>query len=281
MKNIIALLLLTLCMIDCSLGQTSGIEQMVMMTNKQTLPQETDNGVKAVLPMPAEGWTPFLKQDMDQIWSSIGLRGVNYYCVGKPEAGKSYSERSDFKSKFYQSWFGTYIIEAKKQLFEFPNEEINSKKRQVINQLMKIGILDQSSWLYAMGDKAARNSTTLTDSVDNFAVLDHLSIDGQTVPMIKFSLNSHSDLTDSATQLSSLVGMPDKSYWKSHVDAYHNVVLIGFFIYWYNKTDQTLRIIYGTGCSFSTKDKTIFNTYPLLMNGMLLMAKELRYTSPS
>ena len=34
MKNIIALLSLILCVIDGSQGQPSGIEQMVMMTNK-------------------------------------------------------------------------------------------------------------------------------------------------------------------------------------------------------------------------------------------------------
>jgi hypothetical protein len=252
---------------------------MVIMTNKQSSTQEIADGVKPVLASTSDGWTPFISQNMDEIWQSIHLQGVNYYSMGEPAAGNSFSERSNFKSKFYQAWFGNYVIDAQNQLFDFPNDEINSDKKRVIDLLMQIGILDQSSWLYAMGDQDASHSTTLADSASNYSVLDHLSIDGQTAPVIIFSLNSHSDVNDSATQLSGLVGRPDKSYWQPALNANHNMVITGFFIYWYNKTDQTLKIIYGTGCSFATKDKTVYNTYPLIKNGMLLMAKQLKWVS--
>ncbi len=276
MKNIY-LMSLVLLVVDCSFGQMPGVDQLVIMTNKQPSAQETANGVKPVLAQPSAGWTPFLRQDMNDIWQSISLQGVNYYCVGEPAAGSSYTERSDFKSGFYQAWFGTYVIDAKKQLFDFPNEDINSEKKQVMDRLMKIGMLDQSSWLYAMGDQAAIQSTTMTDSANNYTVLDHLSIDGQTVPVVAFSYNSHSDLGDSATQLSGLMGRPAGSYWQSALVAYHPVVLTGFYIYWYNKTDHTLKIIYGNGCSFETKDKSVFHTYPSIREGMLAMAKQLKY----
>ena len=275
-KNVI-LLLFILFTIDFSKAQTAPIDQMVAMTNKKPLQQEMTDGVKAVLPIPAEGWTALLPQNMDEIWQTIGLKGVNYYSLGEPKAGNTYSERSNYKSKFYQAWFGTYIIDAKKQLFEFPNEEINSNKKIVIDQLMKIGILDQSSWLIAMGDKNGSYSTTMTDSTSNYSLLNHFSIDGQVAPVIMFSLNTHSDLTDSTTQLSGLVGMPDRSYWQNALDPYHHMVLTGFFIYWYNKTDQTLKIIYGTGCSFVMKDGSHTDTYSSIMNGMLSMARQLKY----
>lgn len=281
MRKNIYLISLIIMMTEGSFGQMSGVDQLVIMTNKQTSTQETANGIKPVLAQPSAGWTHFLRQDMNEIWKSIHLKGVNYYCVGEPAAGNSYTERSDFKSSFYQAWFGTYVVDARKQLFDFPNDDINSDKKQVIDQLLKIGMLDQSSWLYAMGDKAAMQSTTLTDSAHNYAVLDHLSIDGQTVPVIAFSYNSHSDLGDSTTQLSSLMGRPAGSYWQPALDSHHPVVLTGFYIFWFNKMDQTLKIIYGNGCSFETKDKSVFHTYSSIKDGMLAMAKQLKYVTVS
>jgi hypothetical protein len=56
-------------------------------------------------------------------------------------------------------------------------------------------------------------------------------------------------------------------------------VLTGFYIYWFNKKDHTLTIIYGNGCSFETKGKSGFHAYPSIKDGMLAMARQLKYVS--
>ena len=90
-------------------------------------------------------------------------------------------------------------------------------------------------------------------------------------------MNSHSDLTDSTGNLVNFIGMPDKKTWQDNLQAYHPIVINGFYIYWYNKNDMTLKIIYGTDCSYIGKDNSKFDSYPLLKDGMLKMAKQLTY----
>jgi hypothetical protein len=53
--------------------------------------------------------------------------------------------------KYYQAWFGTYIVEADHQLFSLPNDRINTHSTEITKALLIIGVMDQSSWLAAMG----------------------------------------------------------------------------------------------------------------------------------
>ncbi|HEY2721914.1 MAG TPA: hypothetical protein VGI82_09315 [Chitinophagaceae bacterium] len=257
--------------------QTSWLDAHINLINTKTSIQETINGVQpAPLKQIAE-WSPFFKQEMNNMWQSIGLKGMNYYAIGEPAKDKKYSQRSDFKSKYYQAWFGTYVIDAKNQLFDLPNDSINTSNKEVIEKLVNIGVLDQDSWLYATGDPEALTSTNLIMPKSNFEIIDNFLLDGQHVPVIQFSMNSHSDLTDTATGLTKMIGMPDKSEWESQLQPNHPVVLNGFYIYWYNKKDNTLKIIYGVGCAFSTKNNIDYNTYGLIKKDMLDMAKQMTY----
>ncbi len=257
--------------------QTSWLDENINLINSRTSPQETINGVKpAPLKQIAE-WSPFFKQEMNEMWQSIGLKGMNYYAIGEPAKDKKYSQRSDFKSKYYQAWFGTYVIDAKNQLFDFPNDSINTLNQDVIEKLANIGVLDQDAWLYGMGDPNALTSTNLIIQKKNFEVIDSFLLDGQHVPVIQFSMNSHSDLTDTTTGITRMIGMPGKSDWESQLQPNHPLTLNGFYIYWYNNKDKTLKIIYGVGCTFSTKNNISYNNYNLIKKDMLDMAKQMAY----
>jgi hypothetical protein len=259
--------------------QTSWLDANINLINTKPSIQETVNGVQpAPLKQIAE-WSSFFKQEMNDMWQSIGLKGMNYYAIGEPAKNNKYSQRSDFKSKYYQGWFGTYVIDAKNQLFDFPNDSINTSNKKVIEKLANIGVLDQDSWLYAMGDPEALTSTDLIIPKNNFEIIDTFLLDGQRVPVIQFSMNSHSDLTDTVTGLSKMIGMPAKSEWESQLHSNHRLILNGFYIYWYNKKDKTLKIIYGVGCAFSTKNNIDYNTYDLIKKDMLNMAKQMTYIS--
>ena len=256
--------------------QTSNFDKFIVLTNTMISSQDSITGIKPA-PLRARGdWSRFARQDMDDIWQSLSLKGVNYYSVGKPRPGSGYAQRSDFQSPYYQAWFGTYVIDAKNQLFDFPNDEINNASGQVIEKLLSIGVLDQSSWLFAMKDPEGFKSTSIINSGEKWKVRE-MVMDGQPAHMIEFSMNSHSDLTDSTGDLINFIGMPDIKTWQGKLKPYHPITIKGFYIYWYNKNDKTLKIIYGTGCSYMTGDQVKFDSYPILKDDMLKMAMDLKY----
>ena len=76
-----------------------------------------------------------------------------------------------------------------------------------------------------------------------------------------------------------MIGMPGKSDWESQLQPNHPLTLNGFYIYWFNNKDKTLKIIYGVGCTFSTKNNINYSTYDLLKKDMLDMAKHMTYIS--
>ena len=246
---------------------------------KNVQPASKQEGITNVKPSPFKivgQWTPYFTQEMNDVWQSISLKGVNYYSLAEPLSKEGYSERGNYKSKYYQAWFGTYVIDAKAQLFSFPNDKINSLDKEVIEKLLSIGVLDQSSWLYAMGDPDGLSSTKLVRQ-DKYNVIGHFTIDGENVPVIEFSMTSHSDLTDTKTDLSGFVGMPPKQSWQGELSAYHDITIKGIYLYWYDRNDKTLKIIYGTACSFKTKDGTVTDTYADLKDDMLKMASSVSY----
>ena len=256
--------------------QSSNFDNFIAMTNQMKSNQDSITGVEPGVLKTVGDWSPFAQQDMDEIWQTISLKGVNYYSIGEPKRGSNYSERSDYKSPYYQAWFGTYVIDAKNQLFDFPNEEINTGSIKIIEKLLNIGVLDQSSWLYAMKDPNGLTSTSIINPEKKIEPK-VIVIDGQQAHIIEFSMNSHSDLTDSTGDLINFIGMPDKKNWQGNLQAYHAITINGFYIYWYDKNDKTLKIIYGTGCSYAGKDNFKFNSYPLLKDLMLKMAIQLTY----
>jgi len=276
MKSFLFLILAVVCLKTAN-AQESWFDNSIKAINQAPIQQEKENGVRPNEHKKVGQWSPFIKQDMNEIWESLGLKGVNYYCVGEPEKNNDYIQRNDFKSKYYQGWFGVYMIEAKRKLFDYPNDSLNSVSFGNINNLLSIAVMDQTSWLYAMGDTSALTSTSIIESKESFQPVDKIYIDGHYAPVFEFQMNSHSDITDKMSDMTKVFAMPKKDYWGNQLSAYHNITVKGCYIYWYNKIKQTLTIIYGSGCSFATKDLKRYDTYPLIKNEILDMIKSIGF----
>lgn len=121
------------------------------------------------------------------------------------------------------------------------------------------------------------NATAVIEPKKNYKIIDKIILDGQNVPVVEFEKKSHSDLTDKASRMTKVFAMPQKDYWQDQLSANRELALNGFYIYWYNKTGRTLKIIYGSGCDFITKNSKRFGNYSLIKNEMFEMAKSTKF----
>ena len=172
-----------------------------------------------------------LKNVMNPMWKSIGAEGVNYYSFAGPaNLLRSYSERSDPSSSYYQAWIGGYV--TKRRDGTLPQDLPAWAK--------KVTELDQRSWLAAMGDPAPLAEAALPSSMGNVV------IDGRTVELWHGTMRSHSDLSDSAdSPLAMLIGMPTKSSWPAEIRSFHDVTLDGYFACWSDATRRVSIVVYA------------------------------------
>ncbi len=122
------------------------IARVVLDRDSELLAQEKADGVRIVFAKPPPPFVAPLKNVMNPMWQVIGAEGVNYYTFAGPaNLFRSYSERSNPASPYYQAWVGGYV--TKRRDGTMP-EDLPAWARQVTE-------LDQRSWLAAMGDPAA------------------------------------------------------------------------------------------------------------------------------
>jgi hypothetical protein len=181
--------------------------------------QELDNGVKPVFEYLLKGYISPFKQNMNTIWESMEIKGMNYFTFGGTKTLFSkYVERSNPYSHLYQSWFGTYIIKCDVHKFFDSNGEL------IIEELGKLAELDQNAWLKAAGDKATHANWL------DFGMQESINVDGQNVKFIQGTLVTHSDLSDNGeSKLAGLLGMPSGKLWKNELSAYHDITLKGIY----------------------------------------------------
>lgn len=112
--------------------------------------QDSLENVMAIRPkfdyLPSK-WSPMFKQNMNNVWKKLNIQGINYFAFGKPGLFKKYASRTDPNAKYYQAWFGTYIIKADKQVFQSSNADINKFPEVGIMQYGKLAEYDQMAWL--------------------------------------------------------------------------------------------------------------------------------------
>ncbi len=213
------------------------------------------------------GWSNLFKQNMNDAWKKLNIQGIFYFLLGKPKMFRGYVTRSDVNSKFYQAWFGVYVIHAKDQVFGIPNDSINVNAHKGILEYGKVAEHDQLAWLSAMGDK-----NPYAKSI-NYVPIKMIELDGQKVQLFEGTIESHSDLTDKQTSLTKLLGMPKPKKWKEKVNANHTITLKGIYGIWYNEKDKTIKIVYGCGSIVSLKDGTTIDYYSFLKNDLIKMAE--------
>jgi hypothetical protein len=217
--------------------------------------QEKADGVAIVFAKPPSPWVMPMKNVMNPMWQSIGAEGVNYYTFAGPSnLLRSYSERSEPRSPYYQAWVGAYV--TKRRDGTLP-QDLPAWAKQVTE-------LDQRSWLAAMGDPQPLAESAAPISAG------HVVVDGRTLELWHGTMRTHSDLSEKADgPLATLVGMPPKSSWPPGVRSFQNVTLDGYFVCWLDATRRVSIVVYAVA-AFSPDQAASANVSHYDIRGELL-----------
>jgi len=205
--------------------------------------QEKADGVAIVFAKPPSPWVMPMKNVMNPMWQSIGAEGVNYYTFAGPSnLLRSYSERSEPSSPYYQAWVGGYV--TKRRDGTLP-QDLPAWAKQVTE-------LDQRSWLAAMGDPQPLAEAAVPISAGNVVV------DGHTLELWHGTMRSHSDLSEKPNgPLATLIGMPPKSSWPPGIRSFHDVTLDGYFVCWPDATRRVSIVVYAVAASSPDQAATV------------------------
>ena len=207
------------------------VARIVLDRDAALVAQEKADGIAMVFGTRPSAWITPMKNLMNPIWLPIGATGVNYYPFAGP-AGvlRSYSERSNPTSPYYQAWFGGYV--TKRQDGTLP-ADLPAWGKQVTE-------LDQRSWLAAMGDPHPLADSSVPTAVQTVV------IDGRALQLWHATMRSHSDLSDHPEGfLATLVGMPPRASWPVGTRSFHDLTLDGYFVCWSDLTRNVSVVIYA------------------------------------
>ncbi len=223
------------------------VARVVLDRDAALVAQEKADGVTMVFGARPSAWITPMKNLMNPIWQPIGATGVNYYTFAGPaRVLRSYSERSNPTSPYYQAWVGGYV--TKRQDGTLP-ADLPAWAKQVTE-------LDQRSWLAAMGDRHPLADFSVPTVVQNVV------IDGHALQLWHGTMRSHSDLSDHPEgALATLVGMPPKASWPAGTRSFHDLTLDGYFVCWSDSTHNVSVVIYAVaaipaGQSARERDET-------------------------
>jgi hypothetical protein len=231
------------------------VARIFLDQDAELVAQEKADGVVIVFAKPPSPWVMPMKNVMNPMWQSIGAEGVNYYTFAGPSnLLRSYSERSEPRSPYYQAWVGAYV--TKRRDGTLP-QDLPAWANQVTE-------LDQRSWLAAMGDPQPLAESAAPISAGNVVV------DGRTLELWHGTMRSHSDLSEKADgSLATLVGMPPKSSWPPGIRSFHNVTLDGYFVCCPDPTQRVSIVIYAVA-AFSPDQAASANASRRDIRGELL-----------
>ncbi len=240
----------------------------VWKLNKRPANQEILNGVKPHFTYLPHAWiSPMMKQEMNQIWEPLNLKGMNYFTLGGPKnIFAKYVERSNPCSPYYQAWFGVYIIKAPKERFGFDREEMD------VNELGKLAVYDQNAWLKAMGDP---NPLAHGEHYEKTGTINSGGIERT---LYEGTMASHADLSQKARSLLvRFLGVPSKSLWEHELAPYHTVTLKGIYGGWYSPEYDVTIVFYGCGSLFQTSSGKTYNHFETIKDELLRMAEGIEF----
>lgn len=219
--------------------------------------QERADGVAIVFRNPPGAWIMPMKNKMNEIWDPIKADGINYYMFAGPRNWlRSYSERSNPNSPYYQAWVGAYVI--KRRDGSLP-EDLTAWAWQVTG-------LDQRSWLSAMGDPNPIAESSVATLVGNIEIAGHVR------PLWHGIMKSHSDLSDHASgPLVTLVGMPPQSQWPEGLRSFHDVSLDGYFACWVDTRSRVSIVVYAVAASYANQATVTENDATRLSDELLAL----------
>ncbi|MFZ2053137.1 MAG: hypothetical protein WAU81_02960 [Candidatus Aminicenantales bacterium] len=261
--SLLAVLLVTLGSVSC---HALRFRRGARAISEKITRQEVANGVRPEFNVLPKGWINPLKQDMNHIWEPLGLKGMNYFTFGGPKSLLArFAERTNPHSKFYQAWFGVYIIQTDRAPFGMSDGVVD------IDALGDLAEYDQRAWLKAMGDPIPEAEWVA------FAPRDALVIDGRRRPFFDGTIISHSDLPELATTpLAKFLGTPPASRWHDDVTPHHDLTLKGIYGAWYSEDYGMTIVVYGCGSLFRTLPGDSVNHYERIREELVELAEGIR-----
>ncbi|MCP2604938.1 hypothetical protein NLC29_02150, partial [Candidatus Aminicenantes bacterium AH-873-B07] len=213
-----------------------------------------------------------LKGAMDNIWKHrIKRKGMNYFIMGAPKSiFSNYIERFNPKSKFYQAWFGCYTVLDGENKIPYGFRKDNP----IWEEFIKLAIEDQNAWLYTYGVK--NPDTKIIRQIGKTKII---YIGNRKAYLSFWEGESKSDLNEKGSispELNRLLGIPPKEDWNKIVKAHHKLILKGFFIVWRQSPYPATFCCYGCGVKFKTINGKVIDTFELLKNDLLEMAKVIK-----
>jgi hypothetical protein len=182
---------------------------------------------------------------MDNIWQSQGLnaKGQNYYFFAKPTQSRTYSDRFNPESNYFQAWFGAYTIEdMNNTTYALLNNSLDAKA------ILQIAVADQIAWL-----KSFAGLSQPKVSIDTTVALNisQIQIDSRSGWKITGRLNSNVDVgvNNPTTNYPSLLIIPTIA-WQGLVGSYSNIKLEVVSYVWYAPENKELNIVYYNGIDF-------------------------------
>jgi hypothetical protein len=173
---------------------------------------------------------------------------------------RTYSERSNPLSPYYQAWVGGYVIKARD----------GSLPTDLESLAWQVTALDQRSWLSAMGDPNPIADSSPATRVGS------ITIDGRSLPIWHGTMRSHSDLSAHPSgPLATLLGMPPQSLWPSGVDSFHDVSLDGYFACWVDSQRKVSVVVYAVAANYASQTEERRNSVRINdeMLGLMKSAK--------
>lgn len=233
------------------------VARIALNRDAELAKQEREDTVAVVFGPFSSAWVAPLKNDMNEIWETAKVRGVNYYTFAGPQSLlHSFSERSDPLSPYYQAWVGAYVIRG-------PDGSAPADPEALARELTT---LDQRSWLEAMGDP---HPLAELDVLKNTGTI---PIDGRSWPLWHITYRSHADLSsDPRSQLARLVGMPSKSLWPAGLAAFHDVTLDGNLAWEIDAQRKVMVLVYEVSASYPGQPTLSDDTRHRLTDEMLRM----------
>jgi hypothetical protein len=238
------------------------IARIVLSRDSDLLAQERKDGVAIDFVGTGTAWVKPMKNLMNSIWLPIQAKGVNYFTFAAPDnVLRSFSERSNPRSPYYQAWVGGYVTQR----------DDGTLPSDLPMWASQVTALDQRSWLAAMGDPMP---------VANFgaaAPMGHIEVDGRDLQLWHGAMQSHSDLSDHPRgPLATLLGMPPKSTWPKGIEVFHDVTLDGYFVCWSDPKRNISVVIYAVAAVFGNRSEMLGDNRRIINDEILNLMKSAR-----
>lgn len=197
------------------------------------------------------------RQSMNAIWSGEGMnvKGENYYYLPAPIEGKTFSQRFDPTSPYFQSWFGIYVVkDNESKRFAFADGRLDG------NALFQLAVADQRAWLRNVA--GLDTPVVAVDTSFPIAVV-KVSVAGQDAWKLTGRVRSNVDVGEKNVR----VGRPDvllipSISWSEYIGSYASVTLDVVAYVLYNSDKKETYVIYYNGIDFIDKKGQHHRTLP-------------------